>query len=161
MSVCRVAGCPWPVHVKKHQLCKNHYDRQRSGRPLVVPVPGPRKECSLPGCVKPGASRDLCVMHASIASRYKLETPDFIRAYTHGSCDCCGATVSRVYFDHDHGCCPTNNTCGNCMRGILCHSCNITLGHCRDKPETGSIYDIYLKNAPHFTKQKWIPRYKK
>jgi hypothetical protein len=161
MENCSVANCTWPVHVKKHQLCKNHYQRRQAGLPLEVNVPGPSGKCLVQTCNKPKHSRDLCTMHASIASRYKLETPDFIRAYTQGYCDCCGVTVSRVNFDHDHGCCPSNNTCGNCLRGILCHSCNITLGRCRDKPEVGSIYDIYLKTAPHFIKQKWIPRYKK
>lgn len=34
--------------------------------------------------------------------------------------------------DHNHACCPTTPTCGKCNRGILCHSCNVTI-HAMDR----------------------------
>lgn len=30
--------------------------------------------------------------------------------------------------DHDHACCPGTQTCGRCIRGLLCTTCNIWLG---------------------------------
>lgn len=29
--------------------------------------------------------------------------------------------------DHDHRCCPGRRTCGYCIRGLLCHQCNLQL----------------------------------
>ena len=38
--------------------------------------------------------------------------------------------VWRLSIDHDHGCCSdTGRSCGQCVRGILCGSCNRRLGH--------------------------------
>ena len=34
--------------------------------------------------------------------------------------------------DHDHRCCPTERTCGKCIRGLLCSPCNMTLGFMQD-----------------------------
>lgn len=38
-------------------------------------------------------------------------------------------TVQRLSVDHDHACCPTNSSCGKCIRGVLCIGCNFLLGH--------------------------------
>jgi len=35
-----------------------------------------------------------------------------------------------IHVDHDHNGCPQKNrSCGQCVRGLLCHGCNIALGH--------------------------------
>jgi len=38
----------------------------------------------------------------------------------------------RMNIDHDHNCCPGKETCGKCIRGLLCGPCNLSLGAFKD-----------------------------
>ncbi|MBT2541959.1 endonuclease VII domain-containing protein [Streptomyces sp. ISL-44] len=49
--------------------------------------------------------------------------------------------------DHDHSCCPRKQSCGRCVRGILCYSCNTALGHARDSVGILSAMITYLERA--------------
>jgi hypothetical protein len=50
-----------------------------------------------------------------------------------------------LVIDHDHSCCNTTRTCGKCVRGMLCTSCNIGLGMFKDNPDLLIIASEYLK----------------
>ena len=57
-----------------------------------------------------------------------------------GACAVCGTGEpgGRGSFsvDHDHACCPGGKSCGECVRGLLCHHCNLMLGSARDSVTT-------------------------
>jgi hypothetical protein len=52
-----------------------------------------------------------------------------------GGCAICGKAPlpdQTLPVDHDHSCCPGAKTCGKCVRGLLCHNCNLGIGYLKD-----------------------------
>jgi len=52
--------------------------------------------------------------------------------------------TGRIAVDHDHACCSGQRSCGKCVRGILCASCNTALGHFSDDPQVLQAAIQYL-----------------
>ena len=55
------------------------------------------------------------------------------------ACAICGASDIGKYswhIDHNHSCCPGSRSCGKCVRGALCHLCNLGLGSFRDSSDS-------------------------
>ncbi len=71
------------------------------------------------------------------------------------------------HIDHNHACCPGNKSCGKCVRGLLCRTCNTMLGICKDNIQTLENAVQYLKettqkcqnklNTPFALKEQPIP----
>lgn len=51
-----------------------------------------------------------------------------------------GGLIQRLSIDHDHACCPGDGSCGKCIRGLLCVSCNFVLGRI-----DGEQMDSYIR----------------
>jgi hypothetical protein len=52
-----------------------------------------------------------------------------------------------LYIDHDHSCCPSPNSCGKCVRGLLCASCNFLIGCANDDIKNLNRAIIYLNKG--------------
>ena len=60
------------------------------------------------------------------------------------ACAMCHTTFEEdqpIFIDHDHACCPDGkSSCGKCVRGLLCLSCNTTFGLIERKYELARAY---------------------
>lgn len=75
-------------------------------------------------------------------------------------CDVCGVDIvaktmhssngqygSLLVVDHDHSCCPSKRSCGECVRGFLCVRCNTAAGMVLDDPRIAQGLSEYLARA--------------
>lgn len=66
-----------------------------------------------------------------------------------GGCAICESPAHMGKFwhvDHDHACCPeAGKSCGKCIRGILCHPCNVALGIFADSTKALRAAADYLE----------------
>lgn len=73
--------------------------------------------------------------------RHHLTPDSFIALLEsqNGRCAICPAVEpggsGYWHVDHDHACCPGEYSCGECIRGLLCFSCNTGLGKFGDSAD--------------------------
>jgi hypothetical protein len=87
----------------------------------------------------------------NILRKYKLtqEQYEAMLIEQNGECAICFKKPNRYYLsvDHDHACCPGQKTCGNCIRGLLCQSCNSFLGRVDDNLTSAIKYLVGTKGG--------------
>lgn len=111
---------------------------------------GERVACLIPECDKPIRSRvGSCKNHLKTLTVYRLSTLQYSMLMDSG-CGICGS-LENLVIDHDHACCDREvtgrNTCGECIRGVLCQGCNMGLGLLGDSYESLSRALRYLSGS--------------
>lgn len=103
------------------------------------------------------------VRNSILLTMYNLTTLEYEALFEshEGCCWVCGQPETfldkrngkprRLGVDHDHSCCPGRNSCGRCVRGLLCRGCNTTLGNVKDNPDTLRALATYVES--HFVSE--------
>jgi len=114
------------------------------------------RRCGLTECTKPHYANGYCKSHNARVARnghpeptttirdkrvienaaktmwlYNVDFEWYEKKLDKG-CDICGKSNKEWYglhIEHDHSCCNSNKSCGKCIRGVVCASCNTTLMH--------------------------------
>lgn len=73
-----------------------------------------------------------CYRCSYLKSAFGITNHDYkvMLAAQDGTCAICDRsckTGRRLSVDHDHACCPGRKSCGDCVRGLLCYTCNAYL----------------------------------
>lgn len=84
-----------------------------------------------------------------LVTKYGMTVEDYeaMLAEQGGVCAVCERppkTGRRLAVDHDHACCPGEGSCGKCVRGLLCTTCNTWLGFYENR-EWRDMADRYLE----------------
>lgn len=143
MELCKLNFCDRPSYLKgKGGLCKSHYEYARVGKELKPLRFKPVRDeffdtdiCIFDDCEKPIKTRGGCEYHYSRANKYGLSVLQLKELFSKVTgCEICGKTERPLVIEHDHSCCPSQkNTCGKCIRGLVCQQCNMVIGMAADE----------------------------
>lgn len=92
-----------------------------------------------------------------LKSHYKLSLEQYneMLAKQDGVCSICKTVPDghrrNMVVDHDHKCCPEKKkSCGKCIRGLICDTCNRAIGMLGDCPKILRSAAAYLESSPVF-----------
>lgn len=158
---CEFDLCDRPSRTKKRGLCVTHYAQHRAGTPLrpirpygdgkpksaeFRPLPAEKVPCLIDGCDRLATS-GYCANHMGIALSYGIH-PDELNGLYAAGCGICGG-ADRLVIDHDHACCVEAPACGECVRGALCHRCNIRVGWFESAPNLIGATASWVRENRH------------
>lgn len=110
---CNVSGCEIRHYAKG--MCRNHYTRMKLNGTIEY------KAFKRP--------KDNKIRDYNLRVKYLITIDQFNEMSING-CEICGDNPKdrSLQVDHDHNCCPTELTCGKCVRGVVCGRCNVVIG---------------------------------
>lgn len=87
---------------------------------------------------------------SGLKEKYKMTLEDYQEMvdFQKGLCAICQLPPvdgKILVIDHDHSCCPSDVTCGKCIRGLVCNSCNSGMGFFKDNAEILESASAYLR----------------
>ena len=96
-----------------------------------------------------------------LRSQFRISIEDYDRMYLaqEGRCGICGKpgrgsewaagddALRCLAVDHDRRCCPGDKSCGRCVRGLLCGSCNPKLG----------FYELFESQCTTWRDRRFVP----
>jgi len=131
---CSLDDCNRPHYAKS--WCRMHYTRMSRHNTLEAKI-GIVADDDVTYHYK--GKKVVYIRAAYLRRKYKMTLQEFLERAANG-CEICGDKPERtLHVDHDHKCCNVLNTCGECVRGIICNKCNQAV----DKYEAGLMRPDY------------------
>lgn len=91
-----------------------------------------------------------CHYASFAARRYGVEPSWYAETLVRqgGGCAICGAPPNgkRLHVDHDHSHCATDKGCSDCVRGLLCSTCNTGIGMLGESADRLAAAAAYLRS---------------
>jgi hypothetical protein len=94
------------------------------------------RTCAVDACGQQAKCKGLCAQHMGRFVSRGITYDDYkvLLDRQDGRCAICGRPESELTIDHDHDHCHNSNGCRDCIRGLLCGTCNTGLGKFGDDP---------------------------
>lgn len=135
-TACKYPGCTWMQ--RTNGLCTGHYQRSlRHPGPVTSICQHCGESFEFPDLQKGGYNRQWCFtcypaddkQAWHLLRNFKISRPEFSKMFMEqaGVCAIRSCEAPAKVVDHDHTCCPTIPTCGQCTRGLLCVTHNVHL----------------------------------
>lgn len=159
---CAVNWCTTiPTDRRSGIYCSNHAKyKVKYGTPTpIVDCYGCASKIEAPKAFR---GRFYCVECIVLLEKYSLSIPKIYQLSTYGltsidyikmlvaqdfRCKMCDKE-GRLVIDHDHNCCNNGpgkkRSCGKCVRGLICHKCNVFIGMYEANPEILVRMEKYL-----------------
>lgn len=149
---CIVDSCDKPKYAK--DMCKRHYERVLRHGTLETKNTRYDKDKTYINSEGYEVRAEL-IRKSHLKIKYDMTIEEYEDRAASG-CECCGEKDyhGTMHVDHDHSCCDSDITCGKCVRGIVCASCNASIG----SMENGGLNKL---NPRYNYVEKYLERYAK